>query len=366
MLTVYAGTKPSQKVFLSRSGICIEPALKKAAKSGYWASGRRIVVIVDRFSFTLGTYLRALNVVVEQEDSALLRESLQQVSRQRNRSDTSEYMRYSFVLMHDLSHTAILAVLVWAKPSSLQLARILICDNWLRMCGRYRLSRRKQVIEEHFDTVSGEEDWSPRYNIAPTQPIPVIRQNPKEPVRELSLVRWGLIPSWAKDSSAAAKMINVRSETASTKPAFRDALKSRRCLIPADAFYEWARTGKAKQPFCFEINERKLFAFAGLWDHWRDPNGNWIKSCSILTTTPNSMTSAVHDRMPVILDPDSYDLWLDPWMKDAAAASDLLKPYDARLMRCYPISTRVNRVANDDEECSAPVEHEQIQNSLFS
>jgi putative SOS response-associated peptidase YedK len=106
------------------------------------------------------------------------------------------------------------------------------------MCGRYRLSRRKQIIEEHFDSVSGDEDWSPRYNIAPTQPIPVIRQNPKEPVRELSLLRWGLIRSWAKDSSVAAKMINARSETAATKPAFCDALKSRRCLIPADGFYD--------------------------------------------------------------------------------------------------------------------------------
>ena len=109
------------------------------------------------------------------------------------------------------------------------------------MCGRYRLSRRKQIIEEHFDSVSGDEDWTPRYNIAPTQPIPVIRQNPKEPVRELSLMRWGLIPSWAKDSSVAAQMINARSETAATKPAFRDAFKSRRCLIPADGFYEWLR-----------------------------------------------------------------------------------------------------------------------------
>ena len=109
------------------------------------------------------------------------------------------------------------------------------------MCGRYRLSRRKQVVEEYFDTVSDEPDWNPRYNIAPTQPIPVIRQNPTLPRRELSLLRWGLIPSWAKDPSVAAQMINARSETAATKPAFRDALKSRRCLIPADGFYEWSR-----------------------------------------------------------------------------------------------------------------------------
>ena len=142
------------------------------------------------------------------------------------------------------------------------------------MCGRYRLSRRKQIIEEHFDVVSGEEDWTPRYNIAPTQPVPIIRQHPKKPRRDLSLVRWGLIPSWAKDASGAAGMINARSETAATKPAFRDAMKSRRCIIPADGFYEWSRAGKAKQPYCFEVNDGELFAFAGLWERWKDPIGN--------------------------------------------------------------------------------------------
>ena len=235
------------------------------------------------------------------------------------------------------------------------------------MCGRYKLSRRKQVVEEYFDTaVSDEPDWSPRFNIAPTQPIPVIRQHPKEPVRELSLMRWGLISSWAGDSSAAARMINARAETASTKPAFRDALKSRRCLIPADGFYEWMRAGKGKQPYCFEVNDGELFAFAGLWDRWKDASGKAIETCSILTTTPNAVTSPVHDRMPVILDPDSYDLWLDPGMKNVAAASGLLKPYDARLMRRYPVSTRINHVANDGEECSRPVEFAEIQNRLFS
>jgi putative SOS response-associated peptidase YedK len=233
------------------------------------------------------------------------------------------------------------------------------------MCGRYRLSRRKQIVEEHFDSISGEEDWSPRYNIAPTQPIPVIRQNSKEPVRELSLMRWGLIPSWAKDSSLAASMINARSETASSKPAFRDALKSRRCLIPADAFYEWQGTGKAKQPYCFEVSEGALFAFAGIWDRWKDSGGKWRETCSILTTAPNAVTSAVHDRMPVILDPDCYDLWLDPGMKDMGAARDLLKPYDARLMRSYPVSSRVNSVVNDDAACSAPVKLAQTQARLF-
>jgi len=233
------------------------------------------------------------------------------------------------------------------------------------MCGRYRLSRRKQLVEEYFDTASGNEDWNPRYNIAPTQPVAVIRQHPKGPIRKLSLMRWGLIPSWAKDSSAAARMINARAETASTRPAFRDALKSRRCLIPADGFYEWMRMEKTKQPYCFEINDGELFAFAGLWERWKDPTGNWIKTCSILTTTPNAVTAPVHDRMPVILDPDSYDLWLDPGMTNVAAASDLLKPFDARQMRCFPVSGRINHVANDDEECSRPVELAEVQNRLF-
>jgi putative SOS response-associated peptidase YedK len=154
------------------------------------------------------------------------------------------------------------------------------------------LSRRKQIIEEHFDSVSGEVDWSPRYNVAPTQPVPIVRQHPKEPRRDLSLVRWGLIPLWAKDASGAAGMINARSEAAASKPAFRDALKSRRCLIPADGFYEWARAGRSKQPYCFEVNDGELFAFAGLWERWKDPSGHWIKTCSILTTTPNTVTAA--------------------------------------------------------------------------
>jgi putative SOS response-associated peptidase YedK len=235
------------------------------------------------------------------------------------------------------------------------------------MCGRYRLSRRKQIIEEHFEAQPwDDDDWSPRYNIAPTQQVPVIRQHPKEPIRQLSLMKWGLIPSWAKSPSGAAGMINARSETVSTEPAFRDPLKFRRCLIPADGFYEWKKTPTSKQPFCFEVNEGESFAFAGLWDGWRDPNGNWIRTCSILTTTPNAVTSAIHDRMPVILRKDDYDVWLDPGIKNVAAISDLLKPYDARLMRSYPVSTRINHVVNDDEACSAAGELAEAQNRLFS
>jgi len=233
------------------------------------------------------------------------------------------------------------------------------------MCGRYRLSRRKQIIEEHFDSVSGEEDWTPRYNVAPTQPVLIIRQHPKEPRRELSLVRWGLIPWWAKDATGAARMINARSETAVTTPAFRDAMKSRRCLVPADGFYEWQRNGKARQPFCFEVNAGELFAFAGLWERWKNPAGKAVETCSILTTTPNTVTSAVHDRMPVILVPDAYDLWLDPGFTDVKAVSEFLRPFDAHLMGAYPVSARVNNAANDDPECCLPVEPVQDQPRLF-
>lgn len=230
------------------------------------------------------------------------------------------------------------------------------------MCGRYRLSRRKQLVEEYF-YAHGDEDWSPRYNIAPTQPVPVIRQHPQEPHRVFSLMRWGLIPSWSKDMSGSAGMINARSETATMKPAFRNPLRVRRCLVPADAFYEWRRANSAKQPFCFEVNDGELFAFAGLWDGWRDPSG--IKSCSILTTTPNAVTLPVHDRMPVILNRDDYDLWLDPGMTDVERLSDLLKPFNAHMMRAYPVSSRVNQVANDDAACSDPVEVAEAQTGLF-
>jgi putative SOS response-associated peptidase YedK len=160
-------------------------------------------------------------------------------------------------------------------------------------------------------------------------------------------------------------MINARSETAHTLPAFREAMKLRRCLVPADGFYEWQRRGSAKQPFCFEVSDGGLFAFAGLWERWRDPSGQWVKSFSILTTTPNALTSAVHDRMPVILRKDDYDVWLDPGMQNVAAISEMPKPYDASQMRCYPVSTRINHVANDDAECSRPVEVVEIQSRLF-
>jgi putative SOS response-associated peptidase YedK len=229
------------------------------------------------------------------------------------------------------------------------------------MCGRYRLSRRKQIIEEHFD-VSGEEDWSPRYNIAPTQPVPVIRKHPKTG-RELSLLRWGLIPSWAADPSMGFKTINARSETVTTTASFSGPFRSQRCLIPANGFYEWKRNGKTKQPYCFEVGDGRVFAFAGLWDTWKNPNGEAIHTCAILTTTPNALLAEIHDRMPVILNPRDYDLWLNSGRTEAML--QLLRPYSGQ-MRGFPVSTRLNYVQNDDAECAVPVElKEPPQGQLF-
>jgi putative SOS response-associated peptidase YedK len=234
------------------------------------------------------------------------------------------------------------------------------------MCGRYRLSRRAEILASYFYAEYEGIDWEARYNIAPTQSVPVIRRDPHKPVRRASLMRWGLVPNWAKDASVGARMINARAETAAEKPAFRESLLCRRCLIPADAFYEWQRIGRSKQPYCFEMIEREPFAFAGLWDSWRAPDGSTLETCTILTTTPNQLLADVHDRMPVILPPASSDLWLDPGFRDLAATTEMLKPYDAGEMRHYAVSTRVNNVSNDDRQCSEPIEMSAtIQGGLF-
>ena len=222
------------------------------------------------------------------------------------------------------------------------------------MCGRYRLSKRKQLIGEYFETAN-EVDWEPRYNIAPSQTVGIVRQDPSRPRREFSRVRWRSIPYWAKEASIGHKMINARSETVADKPAFHESFKNRRCLIPADAFYEWARTGKAKQPFHFGTQDDRLFAFAGIWDRWKDGSGNPVETCSILTTTPNSLLAAVPDRMPVILERDDYELWLDPGVRKIDALSEMPKPFDPALMKSYSVSTRVNAPKNDDPECAAEI-----------
>jgi putative SOS response-associated peptidase YedK len=210
---------------------------------------------------------------------------------------------------------------------------------------------------EEFDAY-GEIEVSPRYNIVPTQPVVTIRQDAREPIRKLSIMRWGLIPSWAKDPGIGYKTINARAETVATTASFREPFRSQRCLIPADGFYEWKREGKTKQPYSFEVNGGDLFAFAGLWDRWKSPQGDVVESCAVITTTPNSLLLDIHDRMPVILSPDDYDLWLDPAFRDTVSLSEMLKPFDASLMRRYPVSTRINQAQNDDAECGKPLERE--------
>jgi putative SOS response-associated peptidase YedK len=163
--------------------------------------------------------------------------------------------------------------------------------------------------------------------------------------------------SWAKDASIGFSTINAVAETAAEKPAFRDAMRWRRCLVPADGFYEWKKLGpKEKQPYNFGMADDGIFALAGLWERWRDPAaGQMLETCTILTTSPNSLLTGVHSRMPAILTPDEYDLWLDPGVTQPRRVAHLLKPFDARLMRCYPVSERVNRVENDDAECAREV-----------
>ena len=241
------------------------------------------------------------------------------------------------------------------------------CCHNAPMCGRLPVVAAEA---DHRGTLrcsaDWQDDWSPRYNIAPTQPVPVIRQHPKEPIRADfadavgtdSVVGEGHVRRSEDDQRTLGDGTHVACVPRS--------YETPRCLIPADGFYEWQRRGSAKQPFCFEVGDGGLFAFAGLWEHWRDPSGQWVKSCSILTTTPNAVTSAIHDRMPVILEQESFDLWLDLGMQNAATISELLRPYDSRLMSSYPVSSRINRVANDDAECSRPVELAETQDRLFS
>jgi putative SOS response-associated peptidase YedK len=186
--------------------------------------------------------------------------------------------------------------------------------------------------------------------------VPIVRHKATESRRSFDLVQWGLIPSWAKDPTMATGTINAMSETAPVKPAFRDVLRLRRCLIPSDGFYEWQQIGpKQKQPFSIGMADDSIFAFAGLWESWVSPKGDIVETCTILTTKPNALVAGIHSRMPVILRTDNYDRWLDPSINNPAALVGCLKPFDAALMKKCPVSTRVNRPENDDHECAREV-----------
>jgi putative SOS response-associated peptidase YedK len=219
------------------------------------------------------------------------------------------------------------------------------------MCGRFVLMTPGRDLAERFH-LEEIPDLQPRYNIAPTQMVAVIRLDRDTLQRRLVLVKWGLVPFWAKDASIGQKMINARAETAAEKPAFRSAFKSRRCLVPADGYYEWKkRKGGQKQPYLARNADESPFAFAGLWERWQAPEEEVIESCTILTTDANDLTQPIHDRMPVILHPKDYGLWLDPEVKGPALLKPVLQPYPSEEMIVQPVSLKVNRATYDAPDC---------------
>jgi putative SOS response-associated peptidase YedK len=222
------------------------------------------------------------------------------------------------------------------------------------MCGRFTLHHTLEEIEERF-AAEAAADATPRYNIAPTQDILVVTQNGS---RHLQAYHWGLIPSWAKDAAIGNRMINARAETLAEKPSFRTALSRRRCLIPADGFYEWQNppegTKAPRTPMHIRLGDGSLFAFAGLWDEWHTPDGSPLRSCTIITTSPNALTAPIHDRMPVILRPEDEELWLDKSITQASDLLPLLVPYPAEAMDTYAVSRQVNAPTVDDPACIVP------------
>ena len=219
------------------------------------------------------------------------------------------------------------------------------------MCGRYELHTHPAVLALAFGLPFPPQIGA-RYNIAPTQDVPVIRAT-RGGERELSQVRWGLVPRWAKDPSIGARMINARAETVTVKPAYRTAIRWHRCLIPADGFYEWTTVaGLGKRPLHIGMKDGAPFAFAGLTERWLTPQGDALDTCTIITTQANALLSPMHDRMPAILSPGDYARWLDTDVEDV---SDLLVSYPAEAMHYFPVSNRVNAVKNDDASLIEPV-----------
>ncbi|NEO95768.1 MAG: SOS response-associated peptidase [Moorea sp. SIO3G5] len=232
------------------------------------------------------------------------------------------------------------------------------------MCGRFTLTTIGVSLARalNLDDVPTQEA---RYNIAPTQLVATVLNPSNDSERQWQLLRWGLIPSWAKDIKIGAKLINARAETVAEKPAFRSAFRRRRCLVVADGFYEWRRKDGKKQPLYFQIKDKRPFAFAGLWERWKNPAGEIIASCTIITTVANDLISPIHDRMPVILEPSDYDLWLHDQVSQRELLQPLLIPYDAQKMSVYPVSTTVNNVRNNSPDCIIPVEINNNSNSHY-
>ena len=219
------------------------------------------------------------------------------------------------------------------------------------MCGRYTLVSNISELQGRFGFVMDSPPPQPRYNIAPTQQVLAVVNDGQ---RRGEMMRWGLVPSWAKDIKIGNRMINAVGETAATKPAFRSAFRQRRCLVLADGFYEWRREGKQRTPMYFFQKSGEPMAFAGLWENWHSPEGEWVRSCAILTTASNSVIEPIHNRMPVILSAETEPLWLDPLTKTPANLEPLLLPAPPELLEVCEVSPAVNNVRNDSPGCIAP------------
>jgi putative SOS response-associated peptidase YedK len=234
------------------------------------------------------------------------------------------------------------------------------------MCGRFTLIQTAQEISQAFH-IEKVFDQEPQYNIAPTQMVIAMLYHPESEQHEFQSLRWGLIPSWAKDPGMGAKLINARAETVAEKPAFRSAFKRRRCLVVADGFYEWQHKEGKKQPYYFRLQEGEPFGFAGLWEQWRSPKEQIpleseqspqtkeITSCTILTTQANELLQPIHDRMPVILQQQDYDVWLDPQVQTPERLQQLLQPYPSEAMTAYPVSKVVNNPKHNSPDCIQPL-----------
>ena len=216
------------------------------------------------------------------------------------------------------------------------------------MCGRYTLSSDFHDLQIRFSFRGLDLGYKPRYNIAPTQQILAVTN---EGETEAQFIRWGLIPSWAKDPKIGNKMINARGETVAEKPSFRTALRKRRCLILANGFYEWRKDGTNKVPMRIVLKDEEPFAFAGLWEVWKSPESEWTRSCTIVTTTPNSLIEPIHNRMPVILPQEAEATWLNPSIEDSNVLTSFFQPFPAEAMEVYEVSTAVNSPRNEDQSC---------------
>ena len=218
------------------------------------------------------------------------------------------------------------------------------------MCGRFTLTSPAQIIGETFG-VEPPEGLAARYNIAPGQAIMALRRASAGSHEAFAFLHWGLVPSWSKEAPRDARMINARSETVAEKPSFRDAFRSRRCLIPLDGFFEWRREVGARQPYLIRRKDLAPFAIAGLWERWRRDGQKTLESCALLTTTPNELMQPIHDRMPVLLPPQAWERWLDPEMRDAEELRGLLRPAPAEEMEAFAVCSHVNNPRNDDSGC---------------